>query len=546
MIRGPWGSTRDVIVEAGSQPNADQRDRSLIGEVAVLLAADRTPRETFGSLCELLTRVIDVSVCFIALRSGAQLRIEYVHDHGQTRPDPAIVLERGGRSWETLRSGRSQLFRTLEDWADIARQPLNKAQPWTDDSVSAIFVPIQAGGDRIGVLSVQTTREHAYSEDDVTLLEAIGRYLAIAVRNQRLFARLQRVAEVDPLTGLANHSTVLRAIDERLAALQRGSLGIILLDITNFGRINDVYGTRVGDRVLDALAEQLASLADADTVVGRFGGDDFVVVANRASRADLAGLVDEIGARTADLSFRGNDDVIPILVNRGWVSAPDEGHSRPDLLALADMRLRLSLENGGVAVGEAIAPLVRFGDFGEVEPLVETALLRDPYTRMHLLHVNHVAHAWAAQLELNERDYQIFVRAALLHDIGKLLVPEAILLKPARLEAHEYRTMQRHAEYGRTILSGYATFADVARIVGQHHERWDGRGYPTGIRGETIDRLARAVSVIDAFSAMTIDRPYHRAISDADALRELERCAGTQFDPTMVRSFVAVRRAESA
>jgi HD-GYP domain-containing protein (c-di-GMP phosphodiesterase class II) len=102
--------------------------------------------------------------------------------------------------------------------------------------------------------------------------------------------------------------------------------------------------------------------------------------------------------------------------------------------------------------------------------------------------------------------------------------------------------MQRHAEYGRTILSSYAEFADVAKIVGQHHERWDGRGYPSGIPGPTVHPLARAVSVIDAFSAMTLDRPYHRAISETDALRELERCSGTQFEPAMVESFCAMRR----
>ncbi|HEY4442167.1 MAG TPA: HD domain-containing phosphohydrolase [Candidatus Elarobacter sp.] len=530
------------MVEPASVPDADRRGRELIGEVAVLLAADRTPRETFASLCELLSRVIDVSVCFIALRHGSALRIEYVHDHGTPSPDPAIEIERGSRSWETMRTGRSQLFRTAQDWADIARLPLNTAAPWTDDSVSAVFVPVQAGGDRIGVLSVQSTSENAYDETDVTLLEAIGRYLAIAVRNQRLFSRLQRVAEVDPLTGLANHSTVLRVIDERLASLDE-ALGIILLDITNFGRINDVYGTRVGDRVLDALAERLASLADGRTLVGRFAGDDFVIVAQREDRAAIAELVEEAVTRTADLSFRGDNDVIPISVNRGWVSAPDEGRVRADLIALADLRLRLSLEQGGAAVGDELAPLIRYGTFGEVEPIVECAMVRDPYTRMHLLHVNHLAHAWAPLLRIDEPQHETFVRAALLHDIGKLLVPESILLKPARLDVAEYRTMQRHAEYGRTILSGYPEFADVARIVGQHHERWDGQGYPHGIGGEGVDRLARAVSVIDAYSAMTLDRPYHRAIGETDALRELERCAGTQFDPTMVASFCAMRRA---
>jgi diguanylate cyclase (GGDEF)-like protein len=530
-----------VIVRPGSTESADQRERVLIGEVAVLLAADRTPRETFASLCQLLARVIDVSVCFVALRSGAALRIEYVHDHGVERPDPAILIERGSRSWETVRTGRSQIFRRLEDWSAIERKPLNSTQPWTDDTVSAVFVPLQANGERLGILSVQSSHEDAYSATDVALLEAIGHYLAIAVRNQRLFSRLQRVAEVDPLTGLANHSTVLRAIDERLAAPD-GALGIVLLDITNFGRINDVYGARVGDRVLDALAERLASLADARTLIGRFGGDDFVLVANRGDRAELAQLVEEAGARTADLSFRGENDTIPISVNRGWCSAPDEANGRADLLALAELRLRLSVESGGAAVGDEPAPLVRFGSFGELDTLVETALVRDPYTRMHLLHVNHIAQRWGPRLGLDARDQETFVRSALLHDVGKLLIPESILLKPARLEPGEYATMQRHAEYGRTIIGGYDDFDEVARIVGEHHERWDGAGYPRRIAGPSIHPLARAVSVIDAFSAMTLDRPYHRAIAAEDALQELERFAGSQFESAMVASFVTLLR----
>ena len=270
-----------------------------------------------------------------------------------------------------------------------------------------------------------------------------------------------------------------------------------------------------------------------------------MLVARRDDRAGIAKLVEEAASRTADLSFRGDDDVIPISVNRGWVSAPEEGTVRGDLLALADLRLRLSLERGGAAVGEDVAELVRFGSFGEVEPLVEAALVRDPYTRLHLLHVNHLAHAWAPRLGISGAEHETFVRAALLHDIGKLLIPESILLKPAKLDAAEYGQMQRHAEYGRTILSQYAEFDEVARIVGQHHERWDGGGYPNRVPGPHVDRTARAVSVIDAFSAMTLDRPYHRAISELDALRELERCAGTQFDPEMVASFCALRREPS-
>jgi len=520
---------------------ADGRERALIAGVAALLSADREPSEMFAALCELLATLMDTTVAFIALRSGSSLVMEYIHDHGEGRPNAGLVVPQEARSWHTLRTGEVQRFGSLSDIALHHKFRINPDQPAKDDTVSAIFVPLQAGGERIGVLSVQSAHEHAYGESDVALLEAIGRYLAIALRNQRLFARLQRVAEIDPLTGLANHSSVLRAIDERLSSLT-GTLGIVMIDITNFGRINDIYGAGAGDSVLDTLAEVLSSFADSRTMIGRFGGDDFVVVAERAERSEIAALVDEIGARTSYLGFRGADDVIPISVNRGWVTAPQEGMKRAELVALADVRLRFSVEQGGAAVGAEQQDLVHFGSFGALQSLVDTALVRDPYTRMHLLHVNHVANTWGPRLGLNADDHERFVQAALLHDLGKLLIPESILLKPARLDADEYRAMQRHAEYGCTILSAYEGFEDVARIVGEHHERWDGRGYPNGIADLAIDRLARAVSVIDAYSAMTLDRPYHRGISEDDALLELERCAGTQFDPEMVASFVAMRR----
>lgn len=184
-----------------------------------------------------------------------------------------------------------------------------------------------------------------------------------------------------------------------------------------------------------------------------------------------------------------------------------------------------------------------FGSFGAAGPLVECALARDTCTQVHVLHVNRLALRWAPHLQLDPARRRTFVHAALLHDIGKVFVPEAILRKPAKLHAHEYAVIRHHPEFGRALLCGYDGFAEVARIVGQHHEHWNGAGYPSGLRGERIDLLARAVAVIDAFSAMTLDRPYHRAVEAAEAIGELERCAGTQFDPALVASFAALERA---
>ena len=405
-----------------------------------------------------------------------------------------------------------------------------------------MFVEHALAGEAATLLAGERLDDDLHRATVSALLDAVRQYVALAARNEKLAARLERVAEIDPLTGLINHASLLRAIDARLTELD-GALGLVLLDVSNFGRINDVYGARAGDRVLDTIAERLSTLADDDTVVARFGGDDFAVLARRASREAVVAFVEAASACTAGLALRGRDGPIPIRLNCGYVSAPDEGTTRHDLLALAQLRLRLSVERGGTPVGAPLAPLERYGSFGAVDPLVECALLHDPYTRLHLLHVNQLAQRWAPRLGLDRTHHETFVRAALLHDVGKMLVPQAILLKPAKLDADEYATVQRHAEYGRALLGGYEGFQSVARAIGQHHERWDGRGYPHGVRGARIDRLARAIAVIDAFSAMTLDRPYHRGVGHADALAELERCAGSQFEPQMVRSFVELARA---
>jgi len=521
----------------------DQRDRALINEAAALLAADREPSELFEHLCEMLARFVDASVCFIALRDGEILRMEYVHDHGEIRRDPPDrAIDPDSRSWQTLRTGKSLLYRQRSDWDGKPRFPINEDKPWTDDSVSAIFVPMEAHGEKLGVLSVQSTAAFVYDENDVTLLEAIARYLAIAVRNHQLFERVKHLRDIDPVTGLYNHSRVLESIEERLSEIGDDRLLIANFDITNFGRINDTHGSSRGDEVLSLVAERLHTLRDADTVVGRFGGDDFVVVAQRADDAAIAQIVGEIEERLSGLSYRAGDVDYPISINCGYVVAPGEGRLRAPLLALADLRVRLSMQAGGIYVGREVEELRTFGDFRGIEPILDTALSQDPYSRLHLIHVNRLAHEWLPQTGFTGEDAAEFLRASLLHDIGKMLIPETIVLKPAKLSREEYATMKRHAEFGEAILRAQPGFAATAAIVGQHHEFFGGGGYPNGLAGTQIHPVAAAVSIIDAFSAMTVDRPYHLGISEERALEEIARCAGTQFEPKLAASFIAFRR----
>ena len=255
-------------------------------------------------------------------------------------------------------------------------------------------------------------------------------------------------------------------------------------------------------------------------------------------------LVRRIENRCRRLSYRGHGQTIPVSVACGYAFAPLDASTRAELLSVCEHRARISRKQGGRPVGEDdIDGYQLHGVYTGIETIVDSLLDRDPFTRVHLVHVNAMAKHWAEfNLELDRAGLAMMLQASLLHDVGKLLVSDRILVKPSSLTAEEYRAIQNHAEFGKNILARYAPFAEVAEIVGQHHERWDGLGYPAGLRGDRIHPLARAISILDAFSAMVMDRPYHRGIPEDAALAEIERCSGTQFDPHYVARFSAYRR----
>jgi diguanylate cyclase (GGDEF)-like protein len=534
----------DHLVE---RPNGTH-DRLLMRQAASLLATDLSLGELFERLTRLLAEHIDSSVVFIALaRADDRHSIEYIYDHGEIRRYPHLELtDPRSRALAVIRSGEIIWGNSPDVWAPGGSSPLNKDRPWTNDTVSAIFVPMIAGGATVGALSVQSSRGEAYTTADVETVAAIGHYLGVAVQNQRMYQALQRTAEYDPLTQLANHSRMARELDSALAdATSTRPTAAIMLKVVNFGTFNETYGHVEGDGVLREIAQALREFEDADDniIVGRFGGDVFMVLL-RDTSTDLVGhFVERLVAKLSALFYVSRDQTLPVPIACGYVVAPLDAGSRADVIALCVHRTRLSRKQGCKAIGEDdVDAYTIHGAFNGIETIVEALLDRDPFARVHLLQVNAMAKLWSEyNLELDHTDLARFLQASLLHDVGKLLVSDKILVKPGRLSVQEYEAAMQHAAYGRDILGRHAGYEDVAEIVGAHHERWDGGGYPNQIAGEEIQALARAVAVLDAFSAMVADRPYHRGISEDAALGELQRCAGTQFDPRLIERFVVWR-----
>jgi diguanylate cyclase (GGDEF)-like protein len=523
----------------------EQRDRMLLKQAATLFAADLSLGELFERLCEVLADFIDASVVFIALEQpGGNYTIEYFHDHGSIKRAPRIPLQEGSRSLEVIRTGKTIWGNRPEEWVGLQRIPINFEEPETDDTVSAIFVPLRAGSNITGVLSVQSTQQDAYDANEVELIEAIAHYLAVAVENQRMYRALQRTADFDPLTGLVSHSRLLRELDSLISVTTSSRPAVaLMLNVTNFAMFNDTYGYPEGDTVLRSIAGALNEFSAQVASIGRFGGDVFMILLAGQTKEQSLDLIEKIDARCRRLSYHAYEQTIPISLACGYAFAPIDASTRGELLSLCTHRVRLSRKQGGRPVGEDdIDAYQLHGSFTGIETIVDSLLDRDPYTRVHLFHVNSMAKHWAEyNLDLGHTALSNILQASLLHDVGKLLVSDRILVKPSSLSPVEYRAIQRHAEFGKNILAQYRQFAEVAEIVGQHHERFDGLGYPNEMHGENIHPLARAISILDAYSAMVMDRPYHRGITEAEALEEIERCSGSQFDPFYVRRFVEYR-----
>ena len=355
-----------------------------------------------------------------------------------------------------------------------------------------------------------------------TLVAVIIRLALTFRENLRLLEGTRHQALTDALTGLANRRKLM---DDLTAAAEAASEndphGLLLFDLDGFKQYNDRYGHPVGDALLSRLGRRLDTAVRPIGRAYRLGGDEFAVIAN-GSRDVLAALAVE--ARDA-LTERGKG--FEVTSSCGSVELPTEAVDVTHALHVADERL---YDEKGIRRRTKLSSETS-------DALLQVLKERQPALRDHLSQVAQLALALGERLGLRKEQLDELARAAELHDIGKIAVPEEILSKAGPLDDREWEFVRQHTLVGDRILSAAPTLTAVAKLVRASHENFDGSGYPDAVAGQEIPLGARIVSVCDAYHAMTSDRPYRPAMDGASAVEELRRCAGKQFDPQVVEAF---------
>jgi diguanylate cyclase (GGDEF)-like protein len=376
----------------------------------------------------------------------------------------------------------------------------------------------------IGFMAAESAIE---AEARVLLVLPLGALLLLLAldRNARITQAHRRLEQalIDPLTRLGNRRQLDVDLVEKLEACSPQSpLVLMAFDLDGFKSYNDTFGHGAGDALLERLAGKLSIAVGPNGTAYRLGGDEFCVLMKVVpDRLDLP-----LRAAVQALSEAGEE--FEIHASYGVVLLPHETSNPDYALQLADHRMYSRKH----ARSEGPRDQAR-------DVLMRSLEAREPGLHDHSAVVANLSRRMGRRFDLSAEELDVLVRAAELHDVGKVGIPDEILNKPAPLDGTEMEFMEQHTILGERILNAAPALRPVGVIVRSTHERWDGRGYPDGLAGEEIPLGARIVAVCDAYDSMVSDRPYRAALSHMWACRELRRWAGTQFDPAVVEAFLA-------
>jgi diguanylate cyclase (GGDEF)-like protein/putative nucleotidyltransferase with HDIG domain len=378
----------------------------------------------------------------------------------------------------------------------------------------------------------------------------LGFYVKIENEHIRI---LEGLANVDGLTGIYNHRFFYDALGRimNISEKENNLVSMMLIDIDYFKVYNDVNGHQMGDEVLKTIGLILKNSFRKDDIVARYGGEEFAIILPNTSEINAIKLAEKLRNKIEKTYFRGEENQPngKVTVSIGISVYPDKAKDSIELFKSADDALYRAkfFDKNRVESYTSILDELKIDTEDEhidiitsIKTLISVINAKDKYTYGHVERVVIYSRLLADKLELNEKDKKDLIYGAYMHDIGKINIPKEILNKNMPLTKEEWEIMKQHSINGVEIVKSVESLKEIIPLILHHHERYDGKGYPDNLKGNEIPYLVRMLTVVDCFDAMTSSRPYNKRKTYKEALEELKRCSGTQFDKGIVNAFVEV------
>ena len=409
--------------------------------------------------------------------------------------------------------------------------------------------PLKSRGHVIGILALGRKKTaRLYLSEDIELIKSMASQAGIIVDNARMYSQAVTWANTDAITELYNHRHFHERIDQEIARGSRfGSIfSLVMLDIDHFKAFNDNYGHMAGDEVLRRVGRCIEGSIRTVDMAFRYGGEEFAVILPGTRLSDAYKAAERI---RNTIEAKASPSTIPVTASLGVSSWPIDGMTKQDIIGRADTALYQAKQSGRNRV--VLSSEVVKGQTSligmELETkeralniiyaLAATVDAKDHYTYGHSKKVSQYAVSIAEALGLSADKVSNIRAAGLLHDIGKIAVPDSILNKAGPLTEEEWEPMKAHPELGMEILKHVIDLVNCLPGILHHHEHYDGTGYPGALKGEEIPFEARVLAIADVYDAITSIRPYRNQLTPQEALEELRRCSGTQFDPELIKVF---------
>jgi len=529
-----------------------QRDLLRVSE-SILSTLDE--KVVFESITEKLRLLVEYDTLAISKVDWQARRIVTVwarDEYAQELIDNPIDVEQGLWGWAVTHD-EALLCNAAHSDPRAAQVPDTPVEPQ-----ASIVLPLHVMNKVIGVLNLDRLGGKTYTNEEFELVKPFANLAAIAIENASLYERSQLRAVTDPLTGLYNHGHFQETLEHEVRRCERygDAFSLLMIDLDHFKRVNDRFGHPRGDHVLHQVAKILGATTREADYAARYGGEEFAILLPKTSPADARLLADRIRARVRDIVVEPGDG-FRISASIGVADFPVCGLDAKTMLGAADTALLWAKRRGRNCVlyyrdvREMMAALPT-DDADErswrngIEVLAAAVDAKASYREHHGDAVAEMVRELAERAGLPEADREIYGVAARLHDVGKVGIRAELLEKGDRLTDDDRRELRRHVDLGVDIFTNAEAPREFIEIVRHHHERWDGRGYPDGLRGDEIPMGARLIAIGDSFQAMLSDRPYRAALTLDQARAEIRRGAGVQFDPVLARLFLDACRTSGA